>query len=87
MIATIRALLKSLLEKCASNEITEYTSDALHKFSILCETLVQHKLILKKHVVGLIHDFIDGIDGLDLAFKSKFSASIYFLLDILSSHD
>ena len=87
VIASIRVLLKSILNKCASyRTIEKALNDSIHSFSRLCETLVQHK-IFKKHVVGLILDFIDGLDGIDPTLKSEFHTSLFFLLDMLSSHE
>lgn len=54
----------------------------------ICELLIPHKDIFKKHVVGLILGYIQSLnEGMSPATKSKFMPSIYALLDMCSDYE
>ncbi len=54
----------------------------------MCELLIPHKDILKKHVVGLILHYIRALNkGLNPRMKSKLMPSIFALLDMLSDFE
>ena len=57
-------------------------------FFRLCELLIPHKEIFKKHVVGLILCYIKALsEGMSPATKTKLMPSIYALLDVCSEFE
>ena len=55
----------------------------------ICELLVGHKDVYKKHVVGLVLVFISGIEQatLSLQCREALTPAIYFLLDCMSTFE
>ena len=54
----------------------------------VCELLIPHKDIFKKHVVGLILRYITALnDGMNPSTKSKIMPSVYALLDMCSDFE
>ena len=55
----------------------------------ICELLVGHKDIYKKHVIGLVLVFIAGIEqgSLSLQCRDALTPAIYFLLDCMSTFE
>jgi hypothetical protein len=62
--------------------------DKGQKFGRLCELLIPQKEVYKKHVLGLLIDFIDGLKG-DMHPKCKkvLLPAIYCLLDLLTQYE
>ena len=62
--------------------------DQARDFSRLCEMLGAHKDILKKHILGLILDFVDAlIDDMAPIRKKMLTPTVYFLLEMLSEYE
>ena len=54
----------------------------------ICELLIQHKEVFKKHTVGLILRFIRTLkSGMTQATKSTLMSSIHYLLDMCSDYE
>jgi hypothetical protein len=54
----------------------------------VCELLIPHKDIFKKHVVGLMLRYIRALnEGMNPATKAKLMPSIYALLDMCSDFE
>ncbi|KAL7435146.1 hypothetical protein ACHAXH_007939, partial [Discostella pseudostelligera] len=80
MLALLSNVLRTSVKKGLSNKAQEYAK--------VCELLIPHKDILKKHVVGLILHYIWSLnDGLNPTIKSKLTPSIFALLDMLSEFE
>jgi Urb2/Npa2 family len=58
------------------------------RFTRLCELLTGHKEIYKKHVIGLVLEFVGGL-GKSMDFKRRdgIVPAIYFLLDTMSKFE
>ena len=58
------------------------------KFTRLCELLMGHKDVYKKHILCLLVEFIQELRGdMDTVRKNSLSPAIYCLLDILQQHE
>merc|ERR1711862_833746 len=57
----------------------------LRDFSSLCECMIPHKDILKKHAIGLIICFSDFLPTIDPEIKNEIMPAIFSLLDIYGS--
>ena len=54
----------------------------------MCELLIAHKDIFKKHVVGLLLRYIQALNkGMNPVMKSKLMPSIFALLDMCSEFE
>lgn len=68
--------------------IDAFSSIDLARSIRVCELLIPHKDIFKKHVVGLIIHYIWSLKkGLNPTIKSKLMPSIFALLDMLSDFE
>ncbi|GKZ01094.1 hypothetical protein MPSEU_001061000 [Mayamaea pseudoterrestris] len=62
--------------------------DRAQRYSRVCELFVDHKEIYKKHVIGLILEYVQAIkEGLSLVRKASLLPAIHLLLDTLSTHE
>jgi hypothetical protein len=59
------------------------------RFARVCELLVSHRDIYKKHVVGLLLEFVHGLEHakMDTTRRDGLIPAIYFLLDTLSTYE
>eukprot|EP00980_Cylindrotheca_fusiformis_P006529 scaffold1384_cov116-Cylindrotheca_fusiformis.AAC.7 len=58
------------------------------KFTRICELLLPHGEVYKKHVLSLIFEFVDALRGdMDPTRKVCLSPAVYCLLDILQQHE
>lgn len=54
----------------------------------ICELLIPHKDVFKKHVVGLVLRYIQALnEGMNTTTKSKMMPSMYALLDMCSDFE
>ena len=57
-------------------------------FTRICEILVPHKDVYKKHVLGLVLEFVvRGLPKMTLSRREALTPAMYFLLDILSTYE
>jgi hypothetical protein len=58
------------------------------RFARVCEQFVAHKDIYKKHVLGLILEYLHAVQNdLSLVRKQSLIPSLYLIIDTLSSHE
>lgn len=58
------------------------------KFTRICELLLPHGEVYKKHVLSLLVEFVNALRGnMDLVRKRCLSPAVYCLLDILQQHE
>jgi hypothetical protein len=56
-------------------------------FVRVCELLIVHKTVYKKHVLGLVLEFVHGIGDLSLERRERLIPSVYYLLDVMSTYE
>ncbi len=62
--------------------------DRGHKFSRLCELLLPHGEVYKKHVLCLVVAFVETLkNSMDPIRRNSLSPAIYCLLDVLQQHE
>jgi hypothetical protein len=85
MISTMSAMLRHSLY----GQLTELEMiDRGQKFSRLCELLIPHGEVYKKHILCLLVEFVQALRGdMDLVRKNSLSPAIYCLLDILQQYE
>lgn len=84
LFSLLLALLTHLLHANPKKGISQKALE----FVKICELLIPHKDIFKKHVVGLILCYIQTLNkGMNPTTKSKLMPSIYALLDMCSSFE
>jgi len=85
LFSLLLALLTHLLH---SKHPKKTLSQKTLEYAKVCELLIPHKDIFKKHVVGLILCFIQTLNtGMNPAIKSRLMPSIYALLDMCSDFE
>lgn len=52
-----------------------------------CELLVAHRDIYKKHIIGLLLEYLHGVSDLSVGRRERLLPAIYSLLDTLSTHE
>ena len=59
------------------------------KFTRLCELILPHKEVYKKHVLGLLLEFVYAFEKEDLSFirKDCLLPSVYYVMDMLSKYE
>lgn len=58
------------------------------KFTRICELLLPHGEVYKKHVLSLLVEFVKALGGnMNLTRKNGLSPALYCLLDILQQHE
>ena len=68
----------------------EAVNERGQQFARVCEQLVAHKDIYKKHVIGLVLEFVhDGLgqSAIDLHVRNSLMPAIYSLLDTMSTYE
>jgi hypothetical protein len=85
MIRTMSAMLQhSLYGQLPELEVI----DRGQKFTRLCELLIPHGDVYKKHVLCLLVEYVQALRGnIDLVRKNSLSPAIYCLLDILQQYE
>ena len=84
LFGLLLSLLSNVLQTNAKNGLTEKALE----YSKLCELLIPHKELFKKHVVGLILCYIKALsEGMSPSTKKKLMPSIYALLDVCSEYE
>mmetsp|Transcript_27307 Transcript_27307/g.49617 ORF Transcript_27307/g.49617 Transcript_27307/m.49617 type:complete len:169 (-) Transcript_27307:195-701(-) len=84
LFSLLLALLTHLLHANPKKGISQKALE----FVKICELLIPHKDIFKKHVVGLILCYIQSLNkGMNPTTKSRLMPSIYALLDMCSSFE
>ena len=80
-IGTVHVLWKRVL----SSSLSHLAAD----FGRLAERMVPHNTFFKKHVIGLLLDFVKALSRADMvpARKSALTPAVYSLLDILSTFE
>ena len=53
----------------------------------VCELLISHKEIYKKHVLGLVLEFVHALGDLSLERRESLIPAIYSLLDVMSTYE
>jgi len=84
------SVLRSMLHHLMTEKISERgSSDAKCQiFSKICELLIAHKDVYKKHVVGLVLDFVSCMQTkISSSRKELLLPSVYLLLDTLSMYE
>jgi hypothetical protein len=63
-------------------------ADRAQRVARVCELFVEHSAIYKKHLIGLILEYIHSVQkGLSLMRKTSLLPAVYLLLDALSPHE
>jgi hypothetical protein len=77
------------LEECLYGELDDLgIIDRGHKFGRLCELLLPHGEVYKKHVLCLVVKFVEALKrDMDPIRRNSLSSAIYSLLDILQQHE
>jgi hypothetical protein len=58
------------------------------KFTRLCELLIPHKEVYKKHLLGLLLEFVHALKGdMEFARKSSLTPAVFCLLDMLQQYE
>jgi hypothetical protein len=85
IVCTLSALLKHNLH----GDLNELDiMDRGQKFSRLCELLVPHKEVYKKHVLGILVEFVHALSNdLDLPRKNSLTPAVYCILDMLQQYE
>jgi len=70
------------------NQSPESVNERGQRFARICEHLVAHKDIYKKHVVGIVLEFVHALaQSLDLQIRNSLIPAIYSLLDTMSRYE
>ena len=88
-----------LLYACAPSVILVYSAMLRHamygpecaeqprQLARVCELLVPHRDIYKKHVLGLVLDYVHALDTMTLERRDCLIPAVYFILDIMSTYE
>ncbi|KAL7536022.1 hypothetical protein ACHAXR_007794 [Thalassiosira sp. AJA248-18] len=80
LLALLSHILRTNAKKDLSRKALEYAK--------VCELLIPHKDVFKKHVVGLVLRYIQALrEGMNPTTKSKLMPSIYSMLDMCSDFE
>ena len=88
-VPSIVCTLNALLQHNLFGDLDELDiMDRGQKFSRLCELLIPHKEVYKKHVLGILVEFVCALSSnLDLARKNSLTPAVYFILDMLQQYE
>jgi len=83
------ALLHAFLQHVLQGELDEMeVRDRSQQFTRLCELLLPHKEVYKKHIIFLLLEFVHGVEhDLCLIRKVCLMPSVFYLLDMLSKYE
>ena len=86
----IRTMTAMLQHSLYGDELPEsQIADRGQKFTRLCELLLPHGEVYKKHILCLLVEYVQALRGGDmpLSRKNSLAPAIYCLLDILQQHE
>lgn len=88
-VPSIISTLSSMLRHALYGSLGELDiMDRGQKFTRLCELLVPHRDVYKKHVLGLLIEFVKALRGdMDLVRKNSLTPAVYCLLDMLQQYE
>jgi hypothetical protein len=88
-VPSIISTLNSMLRHALHGSLGELDiMDRGQKFTRLCELLVPHRDVYKKHVLGILIEFINALRGdMDLVRKNSLTPAVYCLLDMLQQYE
>jgi hypothetical protein len=88
-VPSIISTLNSMLRHALYGSLGELDiMDRGQKFTRLCELLVPHRDVYKKHVLGLLIEFVNALRGdMDLVRKNSLTPGVYCLLDMLQQYE
>mmetsp|Transcript_5321 Transcript_5321/g.5698 ORF Transcript_5321/g.5698 Transcript_5321/m.5698 type:complete len:124 (-) Transcript_5321:1072-1443(-) len=80
--------LTTMLQFALHEPMAGTSSYCGQKFSRLCELLLPHGEVYKKHIICLIVRFVDALQGtMNATCKKSLLPGIYCLLDIIQDHE
>jgi len=80
--------LTTMLQFALHEPMAGTSSSCGQKFSRLCELLLPHGEVYKKHIICLIVRFVDALQGtMNATCKKSLLPGIYCLLDIIQDHE
>jgi hypothetical protein len=87
VISLIHCMLRHIIHN--SHLSTRAIKLRSQHFTRICELLAGHKDIYKKHVVGIVLEFVAGVEqcSLSLQCRDALTPAIYFLLDCMSNFE
>jgi len=66
----------------------KYIVDRSQKFARICELFVHHQEVYKKHVLGLLLEFVHGLQqSMSLVRKKNLLPAVYCILDLLTPYE
>jgi len=90
-VATTIVILQKLFQFIITSAGSEQEVSPLmagRDLARLCEMLVEHRDVFKKHINCIILDFVVTLqDDLEPVWKKAIAPSVYFLLEMLSEHE
>eukprot|EP00547_Thalassionema_nitzschioides_P001528 CAMPEP_0194207936 /NCGR_PEP_ID=MMETSP0156-20130528/6549_1 /TAXON_ID=33649 /ORGANISM="Thalassionema nitzschioides, Strain L26-B" /LENGTH=119 /DNA_ID=CAMNT_0038934813 /DNA_START=418 /DNA_END=777 /DNA_ORIENTATION=- len=87
MTITLQKFFQFILMRVGPEEETSPIK-AGRDLARLCEMLVAHRDVFKKHINGIILEFVDALgDNLEPTRKKAVAPSVYFLLEMVSEHE
>lgn len=85
VVSVLHSFLRQVLYGPLSDDVIV---DRSQKFTRLCELLIQHRDIYKKHLLGLLLEFIHALqNNMSLVRKKNLLPAVYCLLDSLTSYE
>jgi hypothetical protein len=85
VVSVLHSFLRQVLYGPLSDEVIV---DRSQKFTRLCELLINHRDIYKKHLLGLLLEFIHALQhNMSPVRKKNLLPAVYCLLDSLSSYE
>jgi len=87
-ISVLHCFLRHVMYAPRGQSVQSVTERS-QRFSRICELLVSHKDIYKKHVVGLVLEFVRGlgVQSMDLQVRDSLVPAVYCLLDCMSTYE
>ena len=87
-ISSLRTLFKFIL--CQSFKSTLDSTEIIAEFDKICQLLPEHKDIFKKHIIGLVMDYVDALQGgggMGNELKREITPCVYNMLDTLTTFE
>ena len=93
-VPLVISVLSAFLKTCLAMTTTTTTTFAElnletcgNELCRLCETLIAHREVYKKHVIGLVLEFVDAVPTIRPAIKNAVLPSVHCLLDMMTIHE
>jgi hypothetical protein len=88
-VPLVVCVLHCLLERALHDELSEVeTAHRGQRFTRVCEVLVPHKDVYKKHLIGLVLVYIRSVcNDLSSAKKVSILPAVFYLLDSLTTYE